>query len=184
MWSRSSPKRSAPVTFSTPSVRAMRAPTAWPTAGSAAAASEPAAAPRDRLEDRRVAGAPAQHAAEAVEHLGVGRGRGSRDEVVGRHQHPRRARAALRAAAREEGGLERGEAVGRAQALDRLDAPALRLAGGDEARAHLLAVEPDRARAAVAGVAADLGPGEPEVLAQDVDQATAPVGLDLDRRGR
>ena len=135
----------------------------------------------DRLEDRRVAGASAQHAAEAVAHVGVGRGGGPRDEVVGRHQHPRRARPALRAAAREEGGLERGEAVARAQALDRLDAPALRLAGRDEARAHLVAVDPHRARAAVAGVAADLGPREPEVLAQDVDQATAPVRLDLDR---
>ena len=65
---------------------------------------------------------------------------------------------------------------GAGQPLDRLDRPAVRLARGHEAGADLLAVEPDRARAAVARVAADLGPGQPEVLAQDVDQAPPPVG--------
>ena len=68
------------------------------------------------------------------------------------------------------------------EALDGLDAPALDLARGDEAGADLLAVEPHRARAAVAGVAAHLRPGQAEVLAQDVDEAASAVGADLDAR--
>ena len=104
----------------------------------------------------------------------------ARDEVVGRHQHPRRAGAALGAAAGEERGLERRRAAGTGEALDRLDAPALDLARGDEAGADLLPVEPHGARAAVAGVAADLGAGQAEVLAQDVDEAPPPVRAHLD----
>ena len=49
---------------------------------------------------------------------------------------------------------------------------------GHEAGADLLAVEPDRARAAVARVAAHLRAGQPEVLAQDVDEAPPAVGPD------
>ena len=54
------------------------------------------------------------------------------------------------------------------------------LARGDEARADLLSVEPHGARPAVAGVAAHLGAGQAEVLAQHVDEAPPPVGPDLD----
>ena len=71
-------------------------------------------------------------------------------------------------------------AVGPGETLDRLDAPAVDLARGDEAGADLLAVEPHRARAAVAGVAAHLGAGQAEVLAQDVDEAPSPVRSHLD----
>ena len=101
-------------------------------------------------------------------------------QVAGRHQHPRRAGAALGAAAGEERGLERRRAVGPGETLDRLDAPAVDLARGDEAGADLLAVEPHRARAAVAGIAADLGAGQAEVLAQDVHEAASPVRAHLD----
>ncbi len=134
----------------------------------------------DGVDDRGVAGAPAQDPAEPVEHLGIGRRRRAGDEVVGGHEHPGRARAALGAAAGEERRLERRERAGGPEALDRLDAPSLGLARRDEARARLLAVDPDRAGAAVAGVAADLGARQPEVLAQDVDETPAPVGVDLD----
>ena len=136
------------------------------------------------LDDRGVPGAPAEHAAQAVEHLGRRRARGSRDEVVGRHQHPRRAGAALGAAAGEERGLERRRAAGPGETLDRLDAPALDLARGDEAGADLLPVEPHGARAAVAGVAAHLGAGQAEVLAQDVHEAPPPVRPHLDASAR
>ena len=43
------------------------------------------------------------------------------------------------------------------------------------------AVEEDRARAALALAAAFLGAGEREVLAQHVEEASHPGGLDLDR---
>ena len=46
----------------------------------------------------------------------------------------------------------------------------MRLGGRHEARRDLAAVEPDRAGAAVAGLAADLRAGEPEVVAQHVRQ--------------
>ena len=177
---RSSPNSSAPVTLASPSVRAMRAPTAAPTAGTGAGDRAARRGRANGIDDRGVPGAPAEHAAQAVEHLGRRRARVSRDEVAGRHQHPRRAGAALRAAAGEERGLERRRAAGPGETLDRLDAPALDLARGDEAGADLLPVEPHGARAAVAGVAADLGAGQAEVLAQDVHEAAPPVRPHLD----
>ncbi len=134
----------------------------------------------DGLEDRGVSRAPAEHAAQAVEDLVRRRARGPRDEVAGRHQHPRRAGAALGAAAGEERRLERRRAVGSGETLDRLDAPAVDLARGDEAGADLLPVEPHGARATVAGVAAHLGAGQAEVLAQHVDEAPPPVRSHLD----
>jgi hypothetical protein len=42
------------------------------------------------------------------------------------------------------------------------------LARGHEARCGLPAVDPDRARAAVAGLAADLRAGQAEIVAEDV----------------
>ena len=56
------------------------------------------------------------------------------------------------------------------QALDRPDDPALDLADRHEAGVDDLAVEEDRAGAALPFPAALLRPGEPEVLAQDVEQ--------------
>ncbi len=177
----SSANCSAPVTLATPSSRAIRAPTADPAEGAAGGAARRASVPGacrlDRLHDLRVARAPAQHAAQPVEDVGVGRRRRAGEQVVRGHEHPRRAGAALRPAAGEERGLERRRRAARArQPLDGGDGPAIRLPDGHEARADLLPVEPDRARAAVARVAADLRPGQPEVLAQHVDQPPAPVG--------
>ena len=181
MSNRSSANASVPVTFGTPSRRAIRAPTAPPAPGISATVGGPACrGGRHRLDDLRVPGAPAQDAAQPVEHRGPGRVRHPREEVVRRHEHPGRARAALGAAAGEERGLERRERpVGRREPFDRRDPPPLDLADGHEARAHLLAVEAHRARPAVARVAADLRAGQPQVLAQDVDQAPAPVGGEL-----
>ena len=67
----------------------------------------------------------------------------------------------------EEGFLQRRQrAVAVAEALDRLDRAARDLAHRDQAGADLPAVEQHRAGAAVAGIAADLGAGEAEVVAQ------------------
>ncbi len=134
----------------------------------------------DRVEDRRVPGAATEDAAEAVEDLPLGGLRDAREEVVRGHQHRGGAGAALGAAAGEERLLERRQACVRRQAFDRVDPPSLDLAGGHQARAHLLAVQPDGARSAVARVAADLRAGQAEVLAEHVDEASAPVGADLD----
>ena len=67
----------------------------------------------------------------------------------------------------EEGFLQRRQrAVAVAEALDRLDPPALDLPHGHQAGAGLPSVEQHRAGAAVARVAADLGAGETEIVAQ------------------
>jgi hypothetical protein len=49
---------------------------------------------------------------------------------------------------------------------------------GDEAGKYRLAVHNDRAGPALALVAADLGPGQPQAIAEDIDQEL--VGSDLD----
>ena len=139
---------------------------------------------RERHRRSRRTRAPAEHAAEPVEDLGR-RGLGVRAiSSSAAISIPGVQRAALRAAAGEEGGLERGRAVGPGETLDRLDAPAVHLARRDEAGADLLPVEPHGARAAVAGVAADLGAGQAEVLAQDVHEAAPSVRAHLDAAHR
>src|SRR5205814_3924055 len=57
-------------------------------------------------------------------------------------------------------------AVAIAEALDRFDPPAFDLAHGDQAGADLPSIQKHRAGAAVAGVTADLGAGETEIVAQ------------------
>src|SRR5262249_9835811 len=71
-------------------------------------------------------------------------------------------------------------AVGRRHALDGADIGAVRLHGEHGARLHRLAVEIDRAGAAVAGLAADMRTGEVELLAQEVDQQGARLDQRLD----
>ena len=66
-------------------------------------------------------------------------------------------------------------AAGR-HALDRRDRVAVGLDREDRARLDRPAVELDGARPALAGVAADVRPGQPEVLAQRLDEQ--PSGLD------
>ena len=56
---------------------------------------------------------------------------------------------------------------------------AFALADGDDAGAHLLAVEQHRAGAAVAGVAADLGAGQAELVAQRVGEPPRRIADEL-----
>ena len=63
--------------------------------------------------------------------------------------------------------------------LDRLKALALRLDGEHRAALDGLAVDEDRARAALAGVAADVCAGEPQVVAQVVHEQQARLNLVL-----
>ncbi len=58
-------------------------------------------------------------------------------------------------------------------AFDGLDRGAVALHREDEAAAHDLAVEPHRAGAAHAMLAADMGAGEREIVAQEIDQRLA-----------
>ena len=70
-------------------------------------------------------------------------------------------------------------AVGRGQALDRGHRGAVGLHRQHGAGLHRLAVDMHDAGAALAGVAADMGAGQPQLLAQQLDQQRA--ALDLDR---
>ena len=72
----------------------------------------------DGGDDLAVAGAAAEDAAEGVVDLGLARARPRGEERGRRHQHAGRADAALRRAVAEEGGLQRGRAAGRGEALD------------------------------------------------------------------
>ena len=68
-------------------------------------------------------------------------------------------------------------AVGRGEQLDRADLAALRLHGEREARTHRRAVDHHRAAAADAVLAADMGAGRTERLAQEIAQQHARLGL-------
>src|SRR6185436_8868587 len=65
------------------------------------------------------------------------------------------------------------------QALDGGDARSVGLDAENGARLHRVAVQQDGAGTALAGVAADVGSGEAQVLAQDLDQETS--RLDVER---
>ncbi len=128
----------------------------------------------DGVEDLGIAGAAAEHAAQRGLGLGPRRERGAGEERCGGHQHSRRADAALGGAVPQEGTLQavelRARGTGR-QALDGRDLAADRGGGRREAGADGSAVEQHRAGAAVARIAADLGAGEAQHLAQRVGEA-------------
>jgi len=123
-----------------------------------------------RLHDLAVTGAAAQHAAQAVLHLGFGGVGVARQQIGRRQDHAWRADAALGAQVPVEGGLDGRQPPVAAQALDGGDGAAARLGHGREAGAHLPAVQQHRAGAAVASVAADLGAREAQLVAQQVRQ--------------
>ena len=89
-----------------------------------------------------------------------------------RHQEAGRAETALQAVLLVEGlldGMQVFEAVN-GEALDREEIMAIRLHREHQAGAHGLAVEQDGASAAHAVLAADVGAGQAEVLADEVAQ--------------
>jgi hypothetical protein len=133
----------------------------------------------DCFDDLAIAGAAAEHAAEGIQHLRLGRRGIARQQIVGRHQHARRADAALSGAVRQKCALEGAHGpVG--ETFDRHHLPVLHLRRRDHTGADLPAVDPHGAGAAVAGIAADLRAGEPEVLAQHVGQPPHRIDMDLD----
>ena len=69
-----------------------------------------------------------------------------------------------------EGLLQRGQRTAAGERLDRVDAAPVRLHGEEAAAAHGDPVQEDRARAADAVLAADVRPGEPQTVAEEVGQ--------------
>ena len=105
---------------------------------------------------------------------------------------PGRAVAALGGAQLGEGLLQRVEPAAVGHALDGLDLASLALDGQRQAGEHRLAVDQHGARAALAQLAAVLGAGEVELLAQHLEQglvrrrediALFPVDLERQERG-
>ena len=133
----------------------------------------------DRLDDVHVAGAAAEVAADPLADLRLGRVGVLAEQPGGLHDHPRGAEAALEAVLVPERLLERMEGGAVGHALDGPDLAAVGLDGEHRARLGALAVDVDGARAAVARVAADVGAGQPEVVAQEVDEQEARLDVGL-----
>jgi hypothetical protein len=95
----------------------------------------------------------------------------------GSHHHARGAEAALQTVLLEKPLLDGMECRTIRQTLDGLQVVTIRLDREHGAGLDRLAVEQDRARAAARGVAADVGPGQSQILPDQVNQQQP--GLDL-----
>ena len=134
----------------------------------------------DGVDDLGVAGAAAEVAGDRLADVLVDRRAALVEIGAGRHEHARRADAALGAAVLQECLLERVQATGRREALDRQDRLALDLRQRHQAAVDDLTVDQHRAGAALALAAALLGAGQTEVLAQRVEQAAHARGVERD----
>src|SRR5437899_580387 len=134
------------------------------------------------LDDVDVAGAPAEVARDRVADFVVLGVPALLEEGVAGQHHPRRAEATLQAVLLHEAFLDGMELAVLLQPFDGGDVAAVGLHGQHRARLHGHAVEEDGAGAAVRGVAADVGAGEPEALAQQVDEQQARLHLCFEGR--
>ncbi len=133
--------------------------------------------PQHRLDDVLVAGAAAQVARQRPAHLVLGRVGVLVEQRLGGQHHARRAEPALQAVLLLEALLDRVQLARPCQPLDGGDLVAVGLHGEHRAALHRRAVEEHGAGAAVGGVAAGVGAGQPEALAQQVGQQQP--GLDV-----
>ena len=122
-------------------------------------------------DDARVGAAAADIAAHPLaDALGVVAGLAFAQQADGAHDLARRAVAALEAVMGDEGGLHRMQPVAFGEAFDRQDLGAVEADGEREAGIDPPAVDEHGAGAALAAVAALLGAGQVETLAQQVEQ--------------
>ena len=121
--------------------------------------------------DLAIAGAAAEDAAESVHDSGRARARRGAQQLRCGDQHARRAGAALRRAMAQEGPLQPVQPSFGGEALHGLHVAPCGLGQRHHAAADLGAVEQHRAGAAVARVAADLGPGQAEIVAERIGEA-------------
>src|ERR1700674_780927 len=123
-----------------------------------------------RLDDVHVARAPAEVAFQALADLVLRRVRVLLQEVGRGHDETGRAVAALQTVLVPERLLERVELPIFGHALNRGQLLALGLDGEHRAALDRLAVDEDRARAALARVAPDVGAGQPDDVPQVMHQ--------------
>ena len=134
-----------------------------------------------RLHDLPVARAPAEHAAERVEHFRLGRWAEAAEQGARGHEHARCADPALRGAVLVKRLLQTARHAVRRQSFHGGDRSVRDLPQRHEARADLFTVEENRARAAVSRVAADLGAGQSEIVAEHAAEACRRRSAGLDR---
>src|SRR5215475_2607015 len=126
--------------------------------------------PLDRPHDVLVARAPADLAGQSLTELLRHRVRVVVEQPAGGQHHARRTEAALEPVAAGETLLDGVEPAVPFQAFHREHPPAVGHGGEHRARLHRQLVHPDHAGAAVRGVAAPVGAGQPELIAQEMDQ--------------
>jgi len=135
--------------------------------------------PPDRPHDAVVAGAAAQVARQLKPHLAVvGAGQPQHD-VARRHQHARRAVAALQRVLGRERQAQRCRHLVVLQPFDAAHLAPGAVGGVGDAGTRWLPVQQDRARAANPVLAAQVRAGEQQALAQEVGQMGAWLGLRL-----
>ncbi len=134
----------------------------------------------DGVENLLIAGTAADIAAKPLLDLfAIGKWVGAQRRGR-RHHHAGDAVTALAGAGLVEGALQDIELAGLGQRLDGLDMSALRLGHRQQARLHQHAIDEHRTGAAFAGAAAFLVAGEMQVVAQEVEQALARLGVARD----
>lgn len=131
----------------------------------------------NRLHDARISGAAAEIAGEAEADARLVRFRQAQHEVTGRHQHARRAEAALERVLAIEGGAQLGGDGIVVQPLDGDDIRALAGAGEGEAGARRLAIHEDGAGAADTVLAAQMRAGEVQRVSNEISEVGAPLRL-------
>src|SRR5579862_4946987 len=124
----------------------------------------------DRLDDVVVAGATADIAFETGPDLLLARVLVDAQEIDRAHHHAGRAEAALEGVVLAERRLHRVELVALGEAFDRHHARPVHLGRQHGAALCRIAVDMDDASTALAGVAADMGAGQTEMLAQELHQ--------------
>ena len=103
------------------------------------------------------------------------------DDIDRRHDHARRAIAALQAVIVAERGLHRVQFVAFRDAFDGGDIGAVGLSDQHGAGLDRPAVDMDDAGAALAGIAADMGTGQVQMFAQQMDKKGPVLDLGRDR---
>ena len=105
----------------------------------------------------------------------------SMDDINRRHDHARRAVAALQTVIVAERGLHRVQLVPLCDAFDGGDVGAVGLSDEHRAGFDRPAVDVHDTGAALAGVAADMGAGQIQMVAQQMDEEGSILDIGLDR---
>src|SRR5262249_679241 len=132
--------------------------------------SAPASRRPNRVHDEMIAGTAAEIAGNCLADLGVARRLLLVEQGLGRQQEPGRTEPALQPVVLAERLLDGVESLAVGQAFHRHQRAAIELEREEQAASDRLTVEQHRAGAAHAVLAADVGAGEVEVVAEKIGQ--------------